>query len=110
MARVKPVSPYVKDAARLLGEQIRLARRSRGWTQQDLADRAGITVPTLRRIERGDLGVALGTAFEVAALSGVQLFHGDRERLTMDLDRTVARSALLPGRVRARREPVRDDF
>jgi transcriptional regulator with XRE-family HTH domain len=110
MARAKPHSPYVKDAARLLGEQIRLARRSRAWTQRDLADRAGITVPTLRRIERGDLGVALGTAFEVAALSGVPLFHSDRERLTMDLDRTAARSALLPGRVRARREPARDDF
>jgi transcriptional regulator with XRE-family HTH domain len=110
MKRVKPQSPYARDAARLLGEQIRLARRSRGWTQLDLAERASITTPTLRKIEYGDPGVALGTAFEVAALTGVTLFHPDRERLSMDLDRTAARSALLPERVHASKVPVRDDF
>jgi hypothetical protein len=30
--------------------------------------------------------------------------------LSMDLDRTAARTALLPKRVRRRRDPVRDDF
>jgi transcriptional regulator with XRE-family HTH domain len=110
MARVRPHSPYVQDAARLLGEQIRAARRARGWSQQELADRAGITAPTLRKVETGDLGVALGTAFEVAALTGVPLFYEDRERLSMDLDRTQARSALLPKRVSARRRQVHDDF
>ncbi len=92
----------------MLGEQVRAARRGRGWSQQDLADRAGVTVPTLRKVENGDLGVALGIAFEVAALTGVPLFYEDRERLSMDLDRTQARSALLPQRVRTR--PVHDDF
>jgi transcriptional regulator with XRE-family HTH domain len=110
MARVKPHSPYVQDAARLLGEQIRMARRARGWSQQELADRAGITAPTLRKVENGNLGVALGTAFEVAALTGVPLFYDDRERLSMDLDRTQARSALLPRRVSTRRGHVHDDF
>ncbi len=110
MARAKTYSPHVRDAARLLGEQIRLARADRGWTQQDLADRAGITRPTLRRIERGDLGVTLGSAFEVARLTGVPLFYPDRERLSLDLDRATARAALLPERIRPRRDPVRDDF
>jgi transcriptional regulator with XRE-family HTH domain len=110
VSHVKTYSPYARDAARLLGEQIRLARSDRGWTQQDLAERAGISRPTLRRIERGDLGVTLGSAFEVAALTGVPLFYPDRERLSMDLDRTAARTALLPKRVRRRRDPVRDDF
>lgn len=110
MARSKPHSPYAKDAAQLLGEQIRAARRARGWSQQELADRAGITAPTLRKVENGNLGVALGTAFEVAALTGVPLFYEDRDRLSMDLDRTQARSALLPQRVPARRGQVDDDF
>lgn len=110
MKRTKQNSPYVQEAAQLLGEHVRAARRARGWSQQDLADRAGVTAPTLRKVENGDLGVALGTAFEVAALTGVPLFYQDRERLSMDLDRTQARSALLPKRVRTRRGQVHDDF
>ena len=98
------------EAARLLGEQVRLARRTRRWTQADLAGRAGITVETLRKVEQGDLSVALGTALEAAALVGVPLFHDDPSRLTLDLDRTEARSALLPKRVRRRSAEVKDDF
>jgi transcriptional regulator with XRE-family HTH domain len=103
-------SAYVRDAGRLLGEQIRLARLQRKWSQRELAQRAGITAPTLSKLENGDLSVALGTAFEVAALAGVPLFHEDRDRLSIDLDRTAARAALLPQRVRAKGRPVHDDF
>lgn len=110
MASSRQHSAYARDAARLLGEEIRLARLERRWSQRELAERAGTTTPTLRKIENGDLGVALGTAFEVAALAGVPLFYEDRDRLSIDLDRTAARSAVLPQRVRARNRPVRDDF
>jgi transcriptional regulator with XRE-family HTH domain len=103
-------SAYVRDAARLLGQQIRLARLQRHWSQRELAQRAGITAPTLSKLENGDLSVALGTALEVAALAGVPLFHEDRDRLSIDLDRTAARTALLPQRVRVKDRPVRDDF
>lgn len=110
MARVRPYSPRVVEAAQLLGEQVRVARRVRRWTQADLAGRAGITADTLRKVENGDLSVSLGTAFEVAALVGVPLFHDDADRLTLDLDRTQARSALLPKRIRRRPSEVKDDF
>jgi transcriptional regulator with XRE-family HTH domain len=102
-------SPYTLEALQLLGEQISLGRRERRWTQSELAERAGISVRTLNRVEHGDPRVALGTAFELAALTGVALFQSDRERLSMDLDRTRARGAVLPSRVR-RREEVDDDF
>jgi transcriptional regulator with XRE-family HTH domain len=110
VARIRPYSPQVIDAARLLGEQVRLARRSRRWTQADLAGRAGITADTLRKVENGDLSVSLGTALEVAALVGVPLFHDEAGRLTLDLDRTQARSALLPQRIRRPPSEVKDDF
>jgi transcriptional regulator with XRE-family HTH domain len=110
MQRARTYSPYAQEAAKLLGEQIRMGRRGRRWSQNELAERAGITPGTLIKIERGDLSVRLGTAFEVAALVGVPLFHADHSRLTLDLDRTRARSALLPGRVRARKEDVKDEF
>src|SRR3954471_19879472 len=110
MERVRAYSPYATEAAQLLGEQIRAARRNRRWSQRELAERAGITPGTLIKIERGDLSVRLGTAFEAAALVGVPLFHADRSRLTLDLDRTRARSALLAERVRPRKEDLKDEF
>jgi hypothetical protein len=54
--------------------------------------------------------VGLGVAFEVAALVGVPLFHEDRARLSIEIDRTRDRMALLPERVRSRGEGVKDDF
>ena len=110
MKHARTYSPYAVEAAQLLGAQIRLARRERRWSQQELADRAGITRETASKVERGDLSVGLGTAFEVAALTGVPLFHEDRSRLTIDLGRTHERSALLPQRVRTRKVDVKDDF
>jgi transcriptional regulator with XRE-family HTH domain len=110
MKRARSYSPYTVEAARLLGAQIRLARRERRWSQRELADRAGITPETLSKVERGDVSVGLGTAFEMATLVGVPLFHEDRSRLTIDLDRTRDRAALLPQRVRTRLGDVKDDF
>ena len=102
-------SKYTLEAVNLLGEQIRISRRERRWTQADLAERAGVGVRTVNRVENGDARVTLGTVFELAALTGVILFHADRERLSLDLDRARARSALL-GRVRRRNDEVDDDF
>lgn len=102
-------STYTLEALHLLGEQIRVARRERRWTQAELAERGGISVRTLNRVEHGDPRVALGTAFELATLTGVALFQPDRERLSMDLDRTRGRSAVLPARVRPGGE-ADDDF
>jgi transcriptional regulator with XRE-family HTH domain len=109
--RPRPYSPYAAEAARLLGAEIRLARRGRRWSQSELAERAGITARTVYKIEHGDLSVGLGAAFEAAALVGVPLFHAERSRLTADLDRVQARSALLPRPSRRRPDDeVEDDF
>lgn len=110
MKRTRTYSPYTTEAAQLLGAQILQARRERRWSAQELADRVGITRVTLNKIERGDPTVGLGVAFEAAALVGVPLFHHDPARLRADATRTRDRLALLPQRVRARKEPVKDDF
>jgi transcriptional regulator with XRE-family HTH domain len=110
-SRPRPHSPYAAEAARLLGAQIRLARRERRWSQDELAERVGITARTISKIEHGDLSVGLGATFEAAALLGVPLFHTERSRLRDDLDRVEARSALLPRPTRLRStEEVNDDF
>ena len=40
------------EIGRRLAGRVRALRLARGWTQQELAERAGITLPTYRRFER----------------------------------------------------------
>lgn len=105
-------SPYTSTAAELLGAEIAVARRQRGWSAQELAERLGTTRVTLGKIERGDPSVGLGLAFEAAALVGVPLFHDDPGRLDADLAGARQKLALLPDRVRGPRRSadVVDDF
>ena len=94
-------SRQTRDAARFLGHQIAQARRERRWTLDDLAARAGVTPFTVRKVERGDPTVALGTAFEIAWLLGVPLFGSTEPgSLAGALRRSEDRLALLPTRVR----------
>lgn len=97
------------EAALLLGKHIRLARRERRWTLKELADRIGVTHVTMRKVERGDLTVGLGVAFEAATVVGVPLFHADASRRSLELNRVDDRLALLPQTVR-RPLVIDDDF
>lgn len=110
MAKDRTYSRYTRDAARLLARQIRLGRKQRRWSEHDLADRAGISRATLQKIEKGDLGVAVGLVFEVAALVGVALFDDDRSALATHIARSEDKLALLPNAVRTPRAQVDDDF
>jgi transcriptional regulator with XRE-family HTH domain len=102
-------SPQAVEAARLLGARVRLARRERRWTLQELAERVGVTHVTMRKVERGNMTVGLGVAFEAAAVLGVPLFHEDRERRRLEAGRVDDRLAVLPSAVRKPTE-VDDDF
>jgi transcriptional regulator with XRE-family HTH domain len=93
-------SPVAKEAANLLGNRIRLARLERRWTLAELAERSGASVVTLRKVERGDLTVGLGIAFEAAAVLGVALFHRDAGRRQLEADRVADALALMPEAVR----------
>jgi len=88
---------------------ISAARRERGMTGAELAERVGITRVTLRRIERGEPGVAIGTVFEAANLVGVPLFGQDAAGLRHLRGQVESRVALLPAHVR-RTKQVDDDF
>lgn len=93
-------SETVQNAAKLLGAQIRQGRIARDWTAQQLADRAGITKPTLLKAEHGDPSVALGTVFDLAVLVGVPLYFEDRGQLAREARAAQERTALLARRVR----------
>lgn len=102
--------PYAMEAVRLLGTQIAIARRERGISEAKLSERLGITRPTLRRIERGEPSVAIGTVFDAAAVLAVPLFHEDSGRVALELSRATDALRLLPDRVRSTQQEVHDDF
>ncbi len=101
-------SPTTSEAAALLGLRVRLARRERSWTVEELAERVGVSPVTLRKVEKGDFTVALGTAFEAAALVGVSLFDKEPIRRTLERENVESRLAVLPAA--ARYTPVDDEF
>ncbi len=103
-------SRYSTDAAALLGKLIKLGRKERKLTSQNLADRAGITRGTLRRIEKGDLKCEIGLVFEVAAIVGLKLFDADRTSLTTHIGGIDEKLALLPKSIHKPQRGVEDDF
>ena len=61
MARRKmTLLPSVQRLLEELGASIRMARLRRRFSASQVAERAGISRPTLRAIERGDSSVTLG--------------------------------------------------
>jgi transcriptional regulator with XRE-family HTH domain len=104
------ISPVARDALIVLGQRIKIARIQRGWTVADVARRSLTSVPTVRKIEAGAPGTAIGTAFHMAFLLAVPLFGiedpAELARLRRQGEDTLA---LLPARVRGT-EDLDDDF
>ena len=67
-------------ALKTAGDDIRTARLRRGWSQAELARRAGITEKTLRKVERDPATVSLGIYADVLGVLGMV------ERLAMVAD------------------------
>ena len=109
-ARTRTYSRLTTEALRLLGKQVRLARKQRRMSESDLAARAGIARSTLQQIEKGNPRVEIGLAFEAATLAGVGLFVPDASTLAPQTERLDDKLALLPKSVRRPRSEVNDDF
>ena len=110
MAKQRTYSKHTEKAAMLMGEQIKLGRKLRKWSEKNLADRAGISRATLQKIENGGMNCAIGLVFEVATLVGVNLFEQDKHSLSKQIEQTRDKVALLPQRIRAKAIEVDDDF
>lgn len=99
-----------KEAARLFGSLIELARKKRAFTTTEVAERAGISRRTLRRIENGDLRSEIGLFFEVAVIVGVPLFGAEPRMLQNELAHAREKLSLLPKNIHKPRRGVKDDF
>jgi transcriptional regulator with XRE-family HTH domain len=67
-----PVLPSLRRQLQELGENIRLARLRRGFAAELIAERVGISRPTLRAIERGDGSVSMGAYASVLQSLGLE--------------------------------------
>lgn len=96
--------PGVARVLAELGENIRLARRRRRLSASLVAQRAGMTRPTLRAIERGEFGVTLGSYANVLHTLGLEkdLANVGRDD---ELGRRIQDAALTPARTRKGRGP-----
>jgi len=103
-------SKYAKEAAILMGGQIKLGRKRKRWTENELAERAGISRATLQKIEKGDMSCAVGLVFEAATLVNIPLFDQDIYPLSSQVEQIRDKVALLPQRIRTRQDAVDDDF
>jgi transcriptional regulator with XRE-family HTH domain len=105
----KRVPPAIRRANRSLAEHVSAWRKLRGLTQAQLADRAGIGVATLARLERGEGGASVENLFRVlralgildGVLTALDPYETDIGRLRADEE--------LPRRVRPRRLTGDDD-
>src|SRR5215469_12188475 len=89
-----------------LGENLRIARKRRGLRIVDLAQGAGCSQDTLRRLESGDLGVSLGVLARVAGAIGCAEELASVMDPTKDFDGRKGGVQRLPQRVRRALLPV----
>lgn len=93
----------------MLGNLIRIGRIERRMTAKELAERAGISRTTLSRIEHGNPGAEIGTAFEAALIVGVRLFEYDERVLEIHARYLSNQITLLPRSVR-KAKGFKNDF
>ena len=103
------VPAAIADLSRQLGANIALARKRRRITQVRLAARAGISRPTLARMEAGHLGIGFDSYLAVLWALGME---GEVRRLASpetDREGATLEAARLGQRMRATSR-LTDDF
>ena len=91
-----------------LGTVVRLIRQARGWRQEDLSDKSGVSQSAVSRIERGQIGPrSVDSVRAVAAALDIRVDPVPRWRAG-DLDRLLngAHSALHESVARAFRDEL----
>jgi len=70
-SRSAVVFPKNRRALERLGENIKLARKRRGYTQVVISERTGLSRLTIRKIEQGDPSVSIGHYVAVLGVLGL---------------------------------------
>ena len=95
----------VEESVRLLGENIRTARLKRRLPQVLVAERAGISVNTLSKLENGDPGIAIGNVAAVLQALGFESPLASLADAGTDDTGLLLEAKRLPRRVRSKKNP-----
>ena len=108
----KPIrtSLVAKAALAHFAALLRVRRKERNLTLDELAARLGVSIPTVRKMLEGSPSLATGTYFEAAHILGVPLFDPEEDRFAATTIRTEKIDSLLPQRVRSRNVVIDDNF
>jgi transcriptional regulator with XRE-family HTH domain len=82
--RTPPTHSAAKRQIEALGGRLRAARLRRSMTQATLAERVGVSIPTIGKLEAGDASTSLATMLRVLNVLG----------LAADLDLLAAQDSL----------------
>ncbi len=100
----------VLEVIKVLGQHIAEARKRRRLRQVDVAQMAGITLPTIRAVEAGKLGTSIGVYAGVLWALGMENSLASIATIEQDADGQVhERFALRRGVARPRVSKVRMD-
>lgn len=69
--RTPPTHPRVQRQIEALGQRLRAARLRRSMTQEVMAERVGVSVPTIAKLESGEPSTSLATMLRVLTALGL---------------------------------------
>jgi len=69
--RTPPTHPRAQHQIEALGHRLRVARMRRSMTQEVMAERVGVSVPTVAKLENGDSSISLATMLRVLTVLGL---------------------------------------
>jgi len=102
-------SRATKSTLSYLGNLIKLARKERGISQEELGKRIGNSRSSIQRIEAGNPECAIGSVFEACFVLGIPLMGCDKEHIN-NLSRMLSyMNKLLPEGI-PNKNIVFDDF
>ena len=108
--KTRTYSRQTLRAIGLLANLIQSARKHKGWSESELAERCGATRPTIRGIEQGKPATEIGLYFEIAHLLDIPLFSDDPRQLRAMEEKLKLELSVLPQRIRKDSKAVFDDF
>jgi ribosome-binding protein aMBF1 (putative translation factor) len=103
-------SRATKNTVSYLGNLIRLARKERGFSQTELAERINVSRSLIQRIELGNTKIQIGAIFEACFVLGIPLMGCDKEHIN-NLSRMLSYiNRLLPADIPNKNNVVNDNF
>ncbi|HEY4292638.1 helix-turn-helix transcriptional regulator [Luteibacter sp.] len=106
--RTPPTYPRVQRQIEALSQRLRAARMRRSMTQEVMAERVGVSVPTIAKLENGDPSTSLATvlrALTVLGLAGDIDLIAAEDTLGRELQDSALRRTNAPTRPLIRPKP-----